>query len=417
MNGPSYIRVAWDDFVTDPVVNGWSVRHRALKDPPSGAWSTSTGIAASARSRTIADLDPGTAYEIQLRASNTDGDGSWSTSATISTQEDDDMTVLQSDFTVLQAAKEATGGTKLASVVRVPYADASVVPMIERKTLQDKGTVLADTADVVVGRRCELSITEELNTETILLPLSCGLADVAHAGGTWTYTPSVTQPSNLATANWQWAATDGASSPDTYDGQTTFARPTRIGIEASAETAQLSCDWVGRAKEALATATDISAPSRWVIPAQAFTVSVDDSWGTLGNTKWAEIRSFNLDIETGLEAAPVIAGRASLDFEYWRRNRIGGTLTMVCDHDDRGTAELAKWEDGSLRYVRLQADNGGSGGGKRELRIDVVGRYIESPDVLSMDGGQMTLDLALAIRADSAGNILRVLVDSGITAI
>ena len=103
-----------------------------------------------------------------------------------------------------------------------------------------------------------------------------------------------------------------------------------------------------------------------------------------------------------------------MDISYWRRGRIRGGLTLVVDHDGDAGSELAKWEAGDLRYIRVEATNGETGANLRKVTIDTCGRYIESPDVLSSDGPQHTLDLATQLRADSDNNILRIEITNGL---
>ena len=77
--------------------------------------------------------------------------------------------ILQADLTELQAGIETTAGTLVAATRKLPFTDGSYSPMIERKTLEERGTVLADTDDVIVRRGSELEITQELDTSTIHL--------------------------------------------------------------------------------------------------------------------------------------------------------------------------------------------------------------------------------------------------------
>lgn len=113
VRGPDYIRAAWADTAANPAITSWQFRWRKADQTPPDAWQMVTGIDEARRSATATDLDPGAEYEIQIRAVNGDGNSQWSPSAEIETQETDDMAVLQSDFTELQAAKEATAGTAL----------------------------------------------------------------------------------------------------------------------------------------------------------------------------------------------------------------------------------------------------------------------------------------------------------------
>ena len=328
------------------------------------------------------------------------------------------MTILQSDLTEVQIGLEGanSAGTLVAATQKIPYVTGSYEPTINRKTLEERGTVLADTTDVVTSRGSTLDLTEELNTETILGALMTALADVSptslSGARRWLFTPAVTAPSALRTATWEIAATDGASS--NYRARFGHARCTALGIEASADTAQLTTTWMGRARQALNSPAAVNAPARWIVPAAAFRVFLDDTWGALGTTSIGVVRSLSLDIDPGITEAMALAGRSDLDAAYWRRGRIRGAASIVVDHDGDTTGELAHWESGDLRYCRLEASNGASGANLRRIRIDLAMRYIDTPDVLAVDGSVHTLDLAGELRADSANNILAIEVVNGL---
>ena len=193
-------------------VTSWRVRYR---ESGTTQWTNVSNIAAAVRARTIPDLDANTAYEVQLRATNTDGNSPDSATLTASTQETDTMGILQADLTEVQLGIETTAGTLVAATRKIPYVSGSYSPIVERKTLEERGTVLADTTDIVVRRGSELELTEELNTETLIAALLCSLANVAPtnlAGAQrWLFTPAVTAPSGLATATVEIAATDGGT--------------------------------------------------------------------------------------------------------------------------------------------------------------------------------------------------------------
>ena len=422
---PDAVRAEWAHYPAppDPPLLSWSLQWRtaATTNPPAAAgdWQARTGIDPADTAATIPDLAAGTDYEIQLRGANSDGDSAWSDSLTATTQETEPMPILQADLTELQIGLEAaaTAGTLVAATRKVPYVSASWEPTVQRKTLEERGTVLADTTDVIVRRGSTLEITEELNTETIIAPLMCALADVessaSNSAREWVFTPAVTAPSGLRTATVEIAATDGAS--DTYRGRFGHARPTALTIDASTETAQLTTTWMGRRRVALSAPTAVDAPARWIIPAALLSVSIDAAWADLGNTRIGTIRSLTVDIDPGLTEADALAGRPDLDAAYWRRGRIRGNVRLVVDHDGDTTNELTAWESGALRYIRIAANNGATGANLRSLTLDMVGRYIDTPDTIAIDGSVHTLDLAAQLRADADGNIMRATVVNGMT--
>ena len=413
---PRSLRVHWTALAPppDPPQQSWSLRWRTAAhdgDPP-GPWQTRTGVNAATLTATIPDLDPDTPHDVAVRAVNSDGDGPWSAALVASTQEDPIMPLLQADLTAVQIGIESASnpGDLVAATRRILYTDGSYEPIVQRQTLEERGAVLADTTDVVTMRGSTLDLTEELSPETVVAPLLCALAAVDpttdDSARLWTFQPAVNAPTGLRTATIEVAETDGAAG--NYRGRFGHARPTSISIEASTDTATLSTTWMGRRRQALTTPSSAAPPDRWIIPAAAFEVSIDPNWAALGTTKVGVVRSLALTIDPGLTEAQALAGRSDLDAAYWRRGRIRGNLELTVDHDDDTTDELSHFETGALRYVRLHAHNGGDAAAARALTIDAVVRWIDTPDVLAADGPTHTLDLAGQLRADAAGNILRI---------
>ena len=387
------------------------------------ASTESVSLPADAVSAQLTGLIPGVEYRVTVTPSNSDG-GVNPAAATFTTLEDTSMTILQADLTRIQVGIEATEGTPVAASMSVPYSDGSVTPTVERTLLEEHGTVMADTTDVITKRMTELSLTQNLDSETIIPALLCSLAQTAPGNPTpkvWSFEPKIDGPSVLSSATWEFAETDGAASPHSYQGQFSAARCTALGISASdAGVAQLTTTWMGRATKPLSAPAKAAEPARTVFAAGWFGVWIDDTWAKLGSTKWGTVRSVSVDIEPGLTQADALTARADLDPEYWRRDRIRGSMSLTVDHDERGTDELTHWADGDLRFVRVAVGNGAAGAAKRSIEIDFVGRYITSPDVLASSDGQMTLDLDLQLRADvstSTARMLAVRVTNGLSSV
>ena len=397
-------------------IESYEVRWRTAD--PQGQWSTVAGLPADRLAYRAHPLRPDTEYSVQVRAVNGDGSSPRSDTASLTTEGDDRMTILQSDLTRVQAAIATADGTHRASTMRIPFVSGTITPQIQRKTLEERAGLLADSLDIVTMRGTQMQLTTELDTETILLPLLCGLSGGATATAqssaqNWTFTPAVTAPSELKTASFELAETDGSTS--SYRRQFELCRPTEIGIEASGDTSQLSVTWAGRAAKPLATPAQAPTPARHIVPAAAWSLYLDDTWAGLGTTKIGSVRSLSMTIDPGLTPAEAVDGREDLDVSYWRRGRIRGALTVVADHDADTTGELAHWEDGDLRYARMEYTSG-TNASRRAIRIDLVMRYIASPDVLSMDDSIHTLSLAGQLRADSDGRILSIRVTNALTA-
>lgn len=424
---PNTLLVRRDAFaVANPAVATWEVRYRTAADTSvapnrvAGGYQSLTGIDDDVLVATLADLRPDYLYDVSIRAVNTDGNSTWSDTVQARTQLEDTMGNLVVDLTEVQAGLEAanSAGTLVAATRKLPFITAAFTPEITREELVERGTVRAATTDVVTGKGAQLVLEEHLSIETLLLPLLCGWARVNSAAFNsarrWVFTPSVVAPSGLATATFEVAATDGTT--DNYRGRFGFARPTALSVVADgASTAKLNTTWMGRAEQTLGAAAGVSAPARWFVPARLLTLAIDDAWGSRGNTMLGKIRSMTLTPDPGLVAEAALEGRSDFDATHWLRNRLAGTVQFTVDHDGDSGAELGHWKDGDLRYFRIEATNGASNAALRRLRWDLVGRYIESPDVLGADGDQHVLSLNAELRADSANNFMSVEIINALT--
>ena len=136
--------------------------------------------------------------------------------------------------------------------------------------------------------------------------------------------------------------------------------------------------------------------ARNIIPSALFKVSIDDTWAGLGSNDNDDVRSFEFSPEMGLSAGYTLQGRSDLDQTKWYQGPLLGSVNMVYDHDDDAAGELAHWEAGDLRFLRLLAEFNAN----RSMQIDVCSRYITSPDVLAQEGRQHTLNLIGEIRGD-----------------
>ena len=388
--------------------------------PPAGPWVETTGIPLTAISQyVVANLQSEQAYNIQARAVNSDGDGPWSATLNAATLEVDNVGILNQDLTKVQFGLEAANapGTLVAATKLVPYMDGSYEPEIARKSLDEIRGVRADIDDVVTRRMSTLELTQELDFENILAAFMCGFADITPTSAgtpavyTWVFVPGTAAPLALRTATIEIAETDGASVH--YRRRFGFARPTSISIEAGDDTGQLSTTWEGRAAAALSAAASVSEVAREIIPAGLFKVYINDTWASLGNTAFGQLRSLSVEYNPGLQLAYNEQGRTDLDATHWRRMRMRGTLSLTVDHDGDTSAELTHWERGDLRFVRIEAVSG-----TRKLTLDHCMRYLDTPDVLAADEKQHTLELNGELRADatSARNQFRATVANGVSA-
>ena len=77
----------------------------------------------------------------------------------------------------------AAPGTLVAAVRRLPFESGAYTPTIERTPLDEAYGILVQRDDLDVRRGSALTLTTYLDTENSLLPLLCGLGNVAGAPG------------------------------------------------------------------------------------------------------------------------------------------------------------------------------------------------------------------------------------------
>ena len=94
-----------------PAITDYDHRHRTS---PAGSWTEVTGTTSTALSATITGLSDGTAYDVQMRATNDEGTGDWSDSGTGSTDANAAPS-FDSPSTFNAAENQTTAGTVEAS--------------------------------------------------------------------------------------------------------------------------------------------------------------------------------------------------------------------------------------------------------------------------------------------------------------
>ncbi len=94
-----------------PAIIDYDHRHRTS---PDGSWTEVTGTASTALSATITGLADGTAYDVQVRATNDEGTGDWSDSGTGSTDANA-APAFSSDAAFDAAENQTTAGAVLAT--------------------------------------------------------------------------------------------------------------------------------------------------------------------------------------------------------------------------------------------------------------------------------------------------------------
>jgi len=324
------------------------------------------------------------------------------------------------------AGQESTGGVEVAATRIVPHlTGSSFTENEERQRLEEARGVLGHVDDVLTRRMSTLELQQELDVDMCLLAFLCGVenatgqaADGTTTPYTYTFRGGVTSPRAKASATWEILQSDGVA--DHILRRFGNARPQTIGIEWNAGgTTRLNTTWMGQAAEAVSKAAlSLNAlASRQVIPADLWTVAIDDSWATLGDTAAANVRALTWALTTGLTPSYHLRGRTRFDMDGWYDGRIELALSITMDLDAAAAEEVAHWRDGDLRYVKL-ATTRGTAGTLRSVTIDQAIRIIGSPNLLGSDGEQSTVQFDAELRANPADlddEFLQIVVLSGLS--
>lgn len=320
---------------------------------------------------------------------------------------------------LLQLGFEGTAGNIVAATQKL-VGSGMMTPEIEREN-EDFPRGVRATFDSMIDLRRGVLLNHEgnLTFEEILYPLLTGLNDdavPADAGPyVWTMEPVLTGIATPKSCSAEMVVEDGAT--DFYEQKAAYllTRSFEIGLEAN-RPATLAFEMFGRVEET-ATKTGSLTPitGRTVVPSNMFKVYIDDDWASLGGTqKSGLVRSATLSVVTGLEPDYSLDGRTSLDHTGFRSGMVTGTLSIVMQHNADAATEFGKWRDGSLRFVRLIADNGGAGGDNKKVQIDLAGRYTSPPDFQEEDGIEL-LSAELELMYDPTGaKIISTVITNGL---
>ena len=306
----------------------------------------------------------------------------------------------------IQSGIETTPGTAVVATRLIPHEpNSGYVEGQSRKRLNEPRGVLGFVDDVLTRQMTSLELEQELDFEHSLLPLLCGIAGVDAVGTDAPYSYAMpiglTSARALRSATFELQQSDGATG--FIQRRMAYARPTSISVEfEQGGTAMIKSSWIGQAGQPLAALQAVGVAARRVIPAELFSVAIDDTWATLGTTRAGNVRSMGLEINTGITPAHHYSGRSDLDLDDWYYGRVDGKFSVVFDLDADAAAEVAHKRDGELRFLRLLATTG-TGTGLREFGIDIAGRYISDPNLMGADSEQSIVELEVEFRADDVG--------------
>ena len=263
------------------------------------------------------------------------------------------------------------------------------------------------------------------NTLTLTEGLSDALADndaVTLQGPPFSYIfrAGVTAARDKDSATFEVLQTDGAT--NFVSRKFSHGRPMSMALAwADGGITSFTSTWMGSAGSDVAGATIASTTiaARRQVPAALWSISMDDTWASLGNTNMGNVRTLSWGLTTGLTQSSHLRGRTMLDSDGWYNGKIEGKLSMTLDLDAAAVDEITNWHEGDLRFVRLKASNNRTGTTLRSVEIDQCVRIVTPPNLLAYDGEQGTVQLDCELRSDASGadqNFLSVALSTGLSA-
>ena len=145
------LTVSWTAPTSTPAITGYSLRYKKTGDTD---WKTQSSTASTA---TITGLTVNTEYQVQVSATNSDGDSAFSTAETASTL----------DLTISIAADqtEVTEGQNITATVTLSRAVSTQVDL-EYSWTGDFGTVSAETIQITTGTTKTVTIPTDTTSTT-----------------------------------------------------------------------------------------------------------------------------------------------------------------------------------------------------------------------------------------------------------
>lgn len=293
---------------------------------------------------------------------------------------------------LLQLGFEATAGTAVPATKKI-VGDSTYTPMIEREFEEYPRGVRAMVTGGGFAKQQGSKIEHDgnLTYEEILYPLLSGIVnDAAPTGSdpyTWDFAPVLTGQASLKTITAEFVVNDGSTLHYEREAAYCFTTEFEIDIQAN-DVAKLKWTMEGRA-EGASTVTAALAPitGRTVVPSNLFALWIDDSGGTVGTTaKTGTLRGANIKVTTGALPDYTLDGRTALDHTGVQSQMLKGELELTMEHNANAATEIAAWRAGTVRLVRLKADNGGAGAANREITLDMGIAYTDPPEFSQEDG-------------------------------
>mgnify|MGYP005814706249 FL=1 len=326
-------------------------------------------------------------------------------------------------LTLIQVGKESTDGTAVAATRRILTKSGTYRHMQTQEMFEGQlSGVLSRsaTSPVITREASQLSISSDLDFNSVLLPLLSGVK-----GGV---TPST--PGTGEARLWTFAPSQTAPSVDPYtiemvvdDGSTKQEIEAPFGVTTSFEItggvdALPQITWSMDARKSVQStytsgialpAVEFAANLRWQM-------SLDTTWANVGNTTISgQIYGFTLGQSAFVMPQYYLQNRDALDFAGVEPQTRTTDLVIQATFDTGGSnlyeTELAAKALGSKRFIelKLQGDAFGSPDASLNHEIKVRGSFVHADDSMQDLGadrdGNSVVSLHLVSQYDPTGAV------------
>ena len=209
---------------------------------------------------------------------------------------------------------------------------------------------------------------------------------------TWVITPVLTGQAAIKTVTGEFVVDDASSKHYEKESAYLFTTEFEITLEPN-EPAKLKYTMEGRA-ESTSTVTAALAPitGRTVVPSNLFALWIDDTGGTIGTTaKTQTLRSTKIKVVTGVKPDFTLDGRTTLDHTGQQSQMLTGEVELTLEHNANGATEVAAWRAGTVRLIRIKADNGVATTGNRQIVLDMGVAWTDDPEFDQEDGIELVV--------------------------
>ena len=373
---------------TGPPISGFDVQYREGRSGAFTDWGSSTGTTA-----TIPRLASGTAYEVQVRARNSEGDGPWSPSATGRTTVNQAPAFSEGSSTTRSLAENSSAGQDIGNPVSATDGDGGTLAYsLEGQDAASFDIVsssgqLRTRSGVTYNYESDETYSVQVRVEdgqggSATIDVEIALTDVDEAPAA-PAAPTVTASTlNSLSVGWAAPANTGPSISD-YD------------VQYRAGSSGPFTDWAHNGTGTTATITGLTSDTAYEVQVRASNDEGTGDWSPSvdGTTTANQAPTFSEGASTTRGLAENSAAGRDIGNPVSAADRDGGTLTYGLEGSDAASFDIVA-SSGQLRTrsgvtydhetrsshsVRVRVEDGQGGSATISVTIDVED-VDEAPD-------------------------------------